>query len=88
MPGNQTLTPEELALLDHSTRGGMLLTTHWTLTAFASAFLIARLWAKLAFKRGLWWDDWVLLAGWVSFSTFQPPSAYKQRENFREGGKE
>jgi hypothetical protein len=64
-PNTEILPPDEIAKLDHSSHGQMLLTAHWTLTSFAGVFLIFRLWTKVAFKRGLWWDDWVLIGGWV-----------------------
>ncbi|KAK0617731.1 hypothetical protein B0T14DRAFT_434044 [Immersiella caudata] len=44
----------------------MLLQAHWTLFGFASAFLAARVYVKMAFKTGLWWDDSILIAGWVA----------------------
>ncbi|KAK4447208.1 hypothetical protein QBC34DRAFT_496314 [Podospora aff. communis PSN243] len=69
MPITEELSPEELALLDHSTRGPMLMQAHWSLMAFASLFLAARLYVKLTFKRGLWWDDWILIGGWIAVTT-------------------
>ena len=60
-----TLTPEEYALADHSSRGPMLLSAQWSLASFAAAFLALRIYAKISFKRGLWWDDWLLIASWI-----------------------
>ncbi len=59
------LSPEEYALADHSSRGGMLLSVQWALTSFAAAFLALRLYVKMSLKKGLWWDDWLLLASWL-----------------------
>jgi len=44
----------------------MLLGVSWGLAALASAFLGLRLYCKLNIRRGLWWDDWVLIASWCT----------------------
>lgn len=62
---NSALTPEEYALADHSSRGGMLLSAQWALVSFAGAFLAVRLYVKTSRKKGLWWDDWLLIASWL-----------------------
>lgn len=59
------LSPEQYALADHSSRRGMLLSAQWSLASFAAAFLAARLYVKISFKKGLWWDDWLLIASLV-----------------------
>lgn len=38
----------------------------WSLTAVSGLILGIRLYVKLARRRGLWWDDYLLLASWVS----------------------
>jgi hypothetical protein len=38
----------------------------WSLTALATAFLGLRVFCKIKKHRGLWWDDWFLVASWVS----------------------
>jgi Kef-type K+ transport system membrane component KefB len=38
----------------------------WSLTAVSGLLLGIRLYVKLARRRGLWWDDHLLLASWVS----------------------
>ncbi|KAK0640563.1 hypothetical protein B0T16DRAFT_336150 [Cercophora newfieldiana] len=58
-----------MALRDHGNRGGMLLSAHWALTSFATVFLVARLYVKMTFKKGLWWDDWILIGGWTACIT-------------------
>jgi len=58
------LTPEEYARADHSSRAGMVLGGHWGLLGAAGAFLALRLYAKATFKKGFWWDDWLLIASW------------------------
>ncbi|KAG7286887.1 hypothetical protein NEMBOFW57_009205 [Staphylotrichum longicolle] len=50
----------------HDDRGPMLLGVSWGLTALASAFLGLRLYCKLNIRRGLWWDDWILIAAWCT----------------------
>ncbi|KAK4214202.1 hypothetical protein QBC37DRAFT_284397 [Rhypophila decipiens] len=60
------LTPEQLALLPHDDRGPALVASAWTMTVFASTFLALRVWCKVWLGgRGLWWDDWILIASWV-----------------------
>lgn len=43
----------------------MLVSVSWGLTALASAFLGLRLYCKFSTRRGLWWDDRILIAAWV-----------------------
>lgn len=38
----------------------------WLLFVGATAFLGLRLWCKLDRRTGLWWDDHILVAAWVS----------------------
>ncbi|KAK0665303.1 hypothetical protein QBC41DRAFT_258551 [Cercophora samala] len=40
--------------------------TIWFLTALSAAFLALRVYSKFLRHRGLWWDDHVLIASWVS----------------------
>jgi len=42
----------------------------WTLFAGASVFLAMRVWIKITRRHGLWWDDYILIATWVSASSF------------------
>ena len=60
------LTPQQLAALPHDDRGPVVLAVGWGLTAVASLFLALRLYCKHMSRRRLWWDDWVLVAAWVS----------------------
>jgi len=50
--------------------GPYLLRVIWVLGALSTALLGLRLYSKLWRRRPLWWDDWVLVAAWVSFSFF------------------
>lgn len=38
----------------------------WLLVAVSGLFLALRIYCKFLKKRGLWWDDHVLVAAWVS----------------------
>jgi hypothetical protein len=40
----------------------------WSLFAGASVFLSLRIWVKLKWRYGLWYDDYVLLLCWVSIN--------------------
>jgi hypothetical protein len=40
--------------------------TIWLLTALSAVFLALRVYCKFLRHRGLWWDDYVLIASWVS----------------------
>ncbi|KAK4226274.1 hypothetical protein QBC38DRAFT_500481 [Podospora fimiseda] len=39
----------------------------WTLLAISSIFVTLRIYCKIWRSRGLWWDDWVLIASWFCF---------------------
>ena len=58
-------------------RGPLLLSVSWSLTVVSSLFLALRLYCKVRTRRNLWWDDAILIAGWVrdkhvSFFFFPP----------------
>lgn len=40
----------------------------WSLFAGASIFLALRIWVKLKWRYGLWYDDYMLLLCWVSIN--------------------
>ena len=61
-----TLTPEQLAALPHNSRGPELNVILWVLAGLSGGFLALRLYCKMRRGKGPWWDDWVLLAAWVS----------------------
>lgn len=54
---------EDPANVDYSPQ---LNSTIWFLTAMAALFLGLRIYAKVWRRRPLWWDDYFLIAGWVS----------------------
>lgn len=40
----------------------------WLLISVSAVFLFTRLYLKNCQNRGLWWDDWILLASWVALT--------------------
>lgn len=40
--------------------------TLWSLSGVAAIWLAVRIYCKFARRRGLWWDDYFLIASWVS----------------------
>ncbi|KAK4124089.1 hypothetical protein N657DRAFT_376381 [Parathielavia appendiculata] len=45
---------------------GRLLWAIWTLTIASAVFLALRVYCRLSRNRSLWWDDWFLIASWVT----------------------
>lgn len=41
----------------------------WVLTGAALVFMSLRLYCKIRIRRGLWWDDYVLILAMVSWSS-------------------
>ncbi|KAI3392869.1 hypothetical protein diail_5044 [Diaporthe ilicicola] len=37
----------------------------WLLLALAGLVVGARVWAKLSARKGLWWDDYIVIAAWI-----------------------
>lgn len=50
----------------------------FTLLAGATVFLGFRVWCKLSRRHGLWYDDYVLIASWVSGRILGSPRKQKQ----------
>ena len=46
--------------------GPGLLALSWVLLALSMVALGLRGYCKISTLRGFWWDDWVLIASWVS----------------------
>lgn len=67
--------PGQLALLADEDRGPILLGVSWILASMATTFLAVRIYCKfIATGRLLWWDDWILIGGWVRSATLLSPS--------------
>src|SRR3569833_3267433 len=62
-------TPEQLAALPHDNQGHKMNAISWTLTALASVVLMLRQYSKYLRRKHLWWDDYILIAAWVSGAT-------------------
>lgn len=50
----------------------------WILFGGATVFLALRLWVKLTRRHGLWYDDYILLLAYVSYSQCCDTSAGAQ----------
>ena len=59
-------TPEQLATFPHDHAGPRLIAAMWPLLALAALFLGLRLYCKISRHNRLWWDDYMLIASWVS----------------------
>jgi len=46
--------------------GPKILAVVWVLTAASGILLALRIYCKTVKSRGLWWDDYALIASWVS----------------------
>ena len=58
-------TPEQLAALPHDNAGPKLNAVVWFLTILSGLFLGLRVYCKHLRHKGLWWDDFILIAAWV-----------------------
>ena len=60
------MTPEQLAALPHDDARPRLKAIIWSLIAISGAFLGLRIYCKFLRRGRLWWDDYMLIASWVS----------------------
>jgi hypothetical protein len=66
---NTAVDAETISRLPPTTHFGPQVNfTIWLLTALSAAFLALRVYCKFLRHRGLWWDDYLLIASWVSAS--------------------
>ncbi|KAH7464016.1 hypothetical protein FOMA001_g17778 [Fusarium oxysporum f. sp. matthiolae] len=63
--------------LPHDSRATALLAVFWSSVTFSALFLAVRVYGKKRTKRGLWWDDYIALASWVSFAIFISIETYR-----------
>lgn len=61
--------------------GPQLNRTIWILTTLGAAFLALRVYCKMWRHRGLWWDDWFLIASWVRISIHPSADVKAARED-------
>jgi predicted membrane-bound dolichyl-phosphate-mannose-protein mannosyltransferase len=73
-PGAPVFTPEQLAALPHDNAGPKLTALIWTMNAAAAVFIALRMYCKTSRGKHLWWDDYILLASWVT--SFRPPGSH------------
>ncbi|KAI1636242.1 hypothetical protein F4809DRAFT_390719 [Biscogniauxia mediterranea] len=52
--------------MDEDNNGPRLLAACWSLAGASLIFLILRIYCKLWRGRGLWWDDHLMIASWIS----------------------
>lgn len=45
--------------------GPRILVSIWLLVGLSFVFLALRVFCKFKGRRGLWWDDWILILSWV-----------------------
>lgn len=62
----QVINPSLFQSLPHDDYGPRVNLTVWTLGSMALAWLGLRIFCKWLRQRRLWWDDYVLVASWVS----------------------
>jgi len=80
LPGLNVTTPyvSGTPFLDHDDQGPRLNIVIWLLQSLATLFLALRIYCKWSQRRGLWWDDYILVATWVRpHSTTPPPPSSK-----------
>ena len=58
--------------LEHEDLGPQLNLVFWLLTGLSFVFLVLRLFCKFKRGRNLWWDDYLLIASWVSLPSPEP----------------
>lgn len=51
--------------LPHDDKRELILVSIWLLTGLSLLFLVLRLFCKFKTRRGLWWDDHVMVLSWV-----------------------
>ncbi|KUI55848.1 hypothetical protein VP1G_03182 [Cytospora mali] len=56
--------------------GPIAISMCWAMTSVAALFLGTRLYVKFTAHRGMWWDDYVLLASWSMLVAFSASTTY------------
>jgi hypothetical protein len=70
-----TQHPGRAAETGQENHGPYLLRVVWALAALSTLLLGLRVYCKLSRCRRLWWDDYVLIAAWVSAYDSHSPLA-------------
>ncbi|KAK4236865.1 hypothetical protein C8A03DRAFT_45195 [Achaetomium macrosporum] len=63
-------------------RGRTILAALWPMTTLAGVFLGLRLYSKLTRSRGLWWDDYFIIAAWITLLVSCTTSTANSRLGF------
>lgn len=71
--------PPPIANTDGSDLGPVVIATCWAMTGMAALLLGTRLYVKSTAHRGMWWDDYTLLASWVMLVAFSGSATYATR---------
>ncbi|EXL66968.1 hypothetical protein FOPG_16881 [Fusarium oxysporum f. sp. conglutinans race 2 54008] len=58
------------ASLPHDGAGPTILAIVWVLASIAAVVLALRVYCKFKTHRGLWWDDYILLASWACLAVY------------------
>lgn len=74
---NASSAPAKFQRTSTENYGPQINFTIWLLTALSAMFLALRVYCKFLRHRGLWWDDHILIASWVSDSSNDLPSIYQ-----------
>ncbi|KAI1342947.1 hypothetical protein F5Y15DRAFT_428909 [Xylariaceae sp. FL0016] len=62
--------------LPHDDVGAQVNVCIWSLAILAAGWLVLRIYCKYIRHRGLWWDDYLLIASWVSLALANVSSSY------------
>jgi hypothetical protein len=68
MDGNRTVSPASLPIENLGPHMNIVV---WVLVGLSGLFLGLRIYCKFMKSRGLWWDDYLLIASWVSISAYR-----------------
>jgi len=66
--GNSETTATTTTTTDQDDYGPRILTAVWLVGALSGIVLALRLYCKVKRSRQAWYDDYVLMAAWVSYS--------------------
>lgn len=50
----------------------VVISAMWSMLAVSTAFLVLRVYCRAFRVRAMWWDDYLLIAGWVRFIAVMP----------------
>ena len=74
-PGSWNGWPWDFSKFPHDDYGPPMNYGIWMLTTLATGFLALRIYCKHLRHRGLWWDDYFLIASWVCL-VFPSPAVF------------